>query len=303
MKDNAIIRLAAANPVSHVPMVEPPERLRRLIEDQQPTPPAARREAPHGRALRTLLALAIPIAGLVVAATIAWQRGPSLNVAAAAYAASSPTSGILEARFIERLFDAAHPTISYRRREWIEASSGRRREQRTLPSHTTFEVASSPGWIETWSGSAHSKGAIDRMRYRPAGSALGEEGTPGIETYRRLYQEHLIKLVGHERLHGRELWKLESVAAFAKYSAHAKPVPIFAEVVLVDPSTYLPVVQRQIDLLRAGHPVVAESELVAYRRLGEDPQSQALLEVSSQHPGLRVLTREPGHSHARRVTF
>lgn len=303
MRENAIARLQAANPISYVPAVEPPERLRRLIEDQPPRLLDRRRDVPRARALRTLLALAILIGGLVVAGTIIWRTGPSLNVAAAAYAASSPTSGILEARFIERLFDTPHPIISYRRREWIEASSGKRREQRTLANHVTLEVANSPGWVETWTGSAHSKNAINRMRYRPAGSAPSTEHTSGIETYRRLYLEHSIRLVGHERLHGRELWKLESVIGFARYSTHSKLVPMIAEVVLVDPSTYLPVVQRQINLLRPGHPVFAESELVAYRRLPSDPQSQALLELSAQHPGLRVSMGEPGHSHARRVSF
>lgn len=68
-------------------------------------------------------------------------------------------------------------------------------------------------------------------------------------------------------MHGRLLWKLESVAGIAVLAGHGKPVPVTTLVVLVDPHSYLPVVQRWIDVMAAKHPVEAESELIGYRRL------------------------------------
>ena len=101
---------------------------------------------------------------------------------------------------------------------------------------------------------------------------------------------------------GRLLWKLEGDVAFGFHSlhVHGKPfvlhpspgklVPLMALVVVVDPRTYLPIVQRTV-LLLPGHrrQVQQESELLGYRRLPSAAASEALLKLSAQHPHARVV--------------
>jgi hypothetical protein len=121
------------------------------------------------------------------------------------------------------------------------------------------------------------------------GSPLQAEG---IGLYRWLYREHAFKLVGSEQLDGKQLWKLEGNLTVARFSGrkHAKVVPMIGLVVLVDPSTFLPVIQREIRLRVPGHPVTMETQLVSYRRLPADAASEALLQLSPQHPGVPVIT-------------
>ena len=98
-------------------------------------------------------------------------------------------------------------------------------------------------------------------------------------------------MVGRERRYGWLLRKLEGDVAFGFHPFHAKLVPILAVVVLVDPRTYLPVIQRTVSLL-PGHrrQVQSESELLGYRRLPSGTASEALLKLSAQHPRARVVT-------------
>jgi hypothetical protein len=227
---------------------------------------------------------------------------------------------VLEARFVDRTFVARGGVTTLHHREWIDASTGMRRERRTLPvptigrhpgrlPHAVYEMASSPDWIETWSSVRSERNVIDRVRAH-AGSIPGglpqpapSEAPAGIETYRRLYRDGTVRLVGRERRDGRLLWKLEGDVGFGFHSphVHGKPfglrpspgklVPIMAMVVLVDPRTYLPVVQRTV-LLLSGHrrQVQQESELLGYRRLPSGAASEALLKLSAQHPHARVVT-------------
>ena len=140
---------------------------------------------------------------------------------------------------------------------------------------------------------------IHRIRYSrrpvpPVGElsaprrAAGPDRTPaGIATYRRLYRDGTIRLVGRERRDGRLLWKLEGDVAFAFHSFHAKPVPIMAVVVLVDPRTYLPVVQRTVSLL-PGHRRQVQAESRAARlpapaeRRGKRSPAEALRAASAR---------------------
>lgn len=324
MSDDIIARLAAANPVPNPPPVEPAERLRRLIEAEGPPMSAhARRRRLHGNAVRALavatVALAASFTGLVLSDG---SSSPGLNIAAAAYAATSPGSGVLEARFADYTFAAQGGVVrTSHHREWIDASTGMRRERRTLPGvvigrrpgrlpHSVYELASSPDWIETWSSTPSERNVIDRVRSHAGPTPGGvpqpapSKGAPsGIATYRRLYRDGTIRLVGRERRDGRLLWKLEGDVGFGFHSlpVHGKPfalraspgklVPIMAVVVLVDPRTYLPVVQRTV-LLLPGHrrQVQQESELLSYRHLPGAAASEALLKLSAQHPHARVVT-------------
>jgi hypothetical protein len=309
--------LAAANPVPELPAAEPPERLRRLIQAEGHAVGGARRRSPTGRLMRPLAA----VGAAMVAATVGLvlsngASNPGVNIAAAAYAATSSGSGMLEARFVDRVFLSGGwvADISHHR-EWIDASTGMRRERRTLQGlfigrhpgrqpHAVYELASSPGWIESWDSAPGERNVIHRIRYpagripagvpRPAQGGGAAQTPAGIATYRRLYRDGTIRLVGHERRDGRLLWKLEGDVAFGFHSFHAKPVPLMALVVLVDPHTYLPVVQRMINLL-PGHrrQVQEESELLGYRRLSSGAASEALLKLSAQHPHAHVVTENP----------
>lgn len=309
---DAIAQLRAANPVAEAPEVEPVERLRRLIE-QEPAwgPPAVaprRREPRSMRALVGALASAGALAaGLVLADA---SSGPGVNVLAAAYAATSG-SGVIAAVFTEKLFVHGRAIATFHRREWIDASTERRRE-RTVSHDFIAETANSPGWIESWSNTGSASRTVRRFPYPPAlagasspaqlapspGPAAdrGQKTTAaGIALYRKLYLERALRLVGRERVDGRVLWKLEGDVAIAvPGGSHPRRIVISSYVVLVDPTTFLPVVQRYVNLLQPGHPVQTESRLVSYRRLPSDASSQALLEVAAQHPGLPVITT-PAH--------
>jgi hypothetical protein len=303
--DNTLALLAAANPVPELPAAEPPERLRRLIEAEGHAVGGARRHAPSGRMVRTTaVAVAAMLAATVGLLLSNGTSSPGLNIAAAAYAATSSGSGVLEARFVDRMFLPRGRVVASQRREWIDASTGMRRERRTLSAligrhpQVVYELASSPDWIETWSSAAGERNVIQRIRYPRAAPGGAAQVPAGIATYRRLYRERSIRLTGRERRDGRLLWKLEGDVAFAFHSFHAKPVPILAVVVLVDPRTYLPVVQRTVGLL-PGHrrQVQTESELLGYRRLPGDAASEDLLKLSVQHPRARVLTHPTTPSH------
>ncbi len=321
--DNTIALLTAANPVPELPAAEPPERLRRLIEaeglavgGEGHTVGSARQRTPTSRLMRPLVA--VGAAMLVATVGLLLSNGassPGLNIAAAAYAATSSGSGVLEARFVDSMFLAHGRVVTSHHREWIDASTGMRRVQRTLPwlvirrhagrqPDAVFELASSPGWLETWDSTAGKLSAIHRIRYPavvrtpvgapyPAPRGAAQEPA-GIATYRRLYRERSLRLVGRERRDGRLLWKFEGDDAFAFHSSHAKPVPIMAVVVLVDPRTYLPVVQRMVNLL-PGHrrQVQQESDLLGYRHLPGGASSEALLKLTAQHPRAHVETESP----------
>jgi hypothetical protein len=303
--DNTLALLAAINPVPELPATEPPERVRRLIEAEGQAVGGPQRHTPTGKMVRTMAAAVAAMLAATVGLLLSnGASGPGLNIAAAAYAATSSGSGVLEARFVDSMFLPRGRIVVSHHREWIDASTGMRRERRTLSALISrhphvVELASSPDWIETWSSAAGERNVIQRIRYPRAAPGGGAAQAPaGIATYRRLYRERSIRLAGHERQDGRLLWKLEGDVAFAFHSLHAKPVPIMAVVVLVDPRTYLPVVQRTVSLL-PGHrrQVQTESDLLGYRRLPGDAASEALLKLSVQHPRARVVTDPTTRSH------
>jgi hypothetical protein len=320
MSNHMIARLAAANPVPDPPPVEQAERLRRLIEAEGHAMGVARRRTSARRRMRPLAVVGAAMLATTVGLLLSnGASSPGLNIAAAAYAATSSGGGVLEARFVDRMFLAHERVATSHHREWIDASAGMRRERRTLPAlisrhpHLVYEMASSPGWIEAWSSAAGQTNVIYRVRYRarpalvgkprPVSSSGATQEPAGIEAYRRLYRDGAIRLVGRERRGGRLLWKLEGVVGFAHTSAHAKLVPLLALVVLVDPRTYLPVVQRTVNLL-PGHrrQVQEESELLGYRRLPGGAASETLLKLAAQHPhahyvGENPLAPRPPRSH------
>ncbi len=85
------------------------------------------------------------------------SSGPGVNVAAAAYAATSPKPGIVEAIFITHIERGIQAGSIWRQREWDDASMGLRRERVIFTeahdgkreTHVS-ESASAPGRLETW---------------------------------------------------------------------------------------------------------------------------------------------------------
>jgi hypothetical protein len=315
MSVDAMTRLAAANPVIDPPAVESPERLRRLIaclragEDDAPMPNIdERRDArlPAGKGSRILrrafvavpICVAASVAGVVLSSG---SSGPGVNVAAAAYAATSPRPGIVEAVFVTHIERGIQAGSILRQREWDDAGRGLRRERVKFTeaydgkrqTHVS-ESASAPGRRETWYRGRLEVSTVPRVTvYRDLNPRMAFvegtlDGVEGIGLYRRLYREGLMRLVGRERREGQSLWKLES--APTSYNANDRRIAIRTRlVVLVAPKTFLPVVERVIDVALPGHPTALESNLLSYRRLPSSEGHGRLFELTAQHPNARVL--------------
>lgn len=253
------------------------------------------------RRLRALAPLPLLIAAAIVAVLLnAGASGPSLNVAAAAYAATSLPSGVVEATFVTHVYRGSDAGATLRQREWVQAAGARRRELNTLS-----EPGARPGaanvsdWVfapqrwEVWTAMSEPR-VIHRTRWTGHGrvpdahfgfGGLGLYGVEGVQLYRRLYRAGAIRLVGKERYDGRLLWKLESHSARRERESHMRLV------VLVDPHTFLPIVVRQLDTFLPGHPTTVESDTLSYRILPEGATNEKLFDLAAQHPGTRVVTR------------
>lgn len=337
MMSDAMGRLAAANPVTEPPAVESAERLRRLIEDDTAAVAGGRsksqgRPTGHRRVRGTrmlagaLLTIGAAAAGLLL---LGGSSDSGLNVAAAAYAATSPRAGIVEAVFVARRYPQGRIAgATLRQQEWTDAATGQRRELNTLdephadpPVHQVRDWVFAPHQIEEW---RHGASQLDSVRVqllsRTAPSLKFEntiliehtvadfkihlafggialDGIEGIELFRALYRKGLMRLVGHERHDGRLLWKLEGRPV--TYDANGIKVTEHTRlVVLVDPRTFLPVSERQIDFALPGHPTVAESNLIRYRHLLGDQDDSKVFDLAAQHPGARVVTSSMIHQRS-----
>ncbi|HXQ00677.1 MAG TPA: hypothetical protein VN845_11515 [Solirubrobacteraceae bacterium] len=315
MTVDAMARLAAANPVIDPPAVESPERLRRLIEDDAPA--LGLGELPGGRSpigkrsrLRRRALIAVPlcvVASVVGVVLSSGSSGPGVNVAAAAYAATTPRTGVMEAVFLARIFRGWQAGGTLRQREWSDAAARLRREQNTTTTQHgdtheahVLEMVFAPGRWETWSSGpeanivTHTSVRTLILGFNLAFGGISLDGMQGIRLYRELYREGVIRLVGRERYKGRSLWKLESPSVgYANANGRRFAVrPRVGLVVLVDPKTFLPIVERQLDIAAPGHPVVVESDLLSYRRVpAGEAAAKLLFDLAAQHPGSRVVTQ------------
>jgi hypothetical protein len=325
MSADAMSRLAAADPVTGTPSVEPPERLRRLIEDDAPTPmPGIESyERPGGHGRRAVAG--VLFSGLTSAVVLLFGGGSSdrdLNVAAEAYAATSPQPGIVEAVFLARSFREGK-LATLRQQEWLDATTGQRRELNTLdepngrrPFHQVTDWAFSRRLVEEWSLSPQR--SLLRLKHLPASARLrevvliqhtlanlkvhlafrgiGMDGLEGIEMFRSLYRTGQMKLVGRARHGARELWRLES-RVIVKHVRSGEPSTGESHtrlVLLVDPKTFLPVTEMQIDEGERGHPrVLVESNLLRYRQLAAGGPGLEIFDLVAQHPGARVIDVPP----------
>ncbi len=265
--------------------------------DQRPT----QRRLPRGM----LAALPPAVAALVaVAVILAGSSGSGLNVAAAAYAATTPRQGVVEYVSLVHVYRGPHAGSTLRQQEWIEAASARRRELDTITeahgrarSTRVSDWSFSPPAFERWE-SEHESNTVIRVRRAPSpyypdhpGFDIGGitlDGVEGIKLYRLLYRDGQVRVVGRERRGGRLLWKLESHAEQHGIDDHTRLI------VLVDPHTFLPVFERQIDITRPGHPAIVESELLSYRTvLATAAGAGSVFDLAAQHPGTHVLSVAP----------
>jgi hypothetical protein len=305
---DAMTRLAAANPVLDPPAVESPERLRCLIEDDASAVDLGERRSgssmtDKGRWLgrRALVAVAVCVAASVVGVVLSsGSSGPGVNVAAAAYAATSPGAGLVEAVFMTRVLRGSQAGGTLLQREWNDAAAGLRRERDSTTgpygdTHEThvLEIVDAPGRLEMWSAGREAS-TVTRIT-KPGETKLGIAfggislaGVEGIKLYRKVYREGLIRLVGRARYDGRLLWKLETPRG--RVDPVGSQVSHTSLVVLVDPKSFLPVSVRQKDLELPGHPVVVESNLVSYRHAEGGEREGKLFDLAAQHPGARIHT-------------
>lgn len=310
MTVDPIARLVAANPVSELPRVESPERLRCLIEDDAcvlhlgERPNESPRSYERSRLRRRML-IAIPLcvaASVVGVVLSSGPSGPGVNVAAAAYAATSPRAGIVEAVLLTRIFRGSQAGGTLRQHEWLDSAAGLRREQDSTTgplgdTHEThvLESVSAPGRWESWSAGREAH-VVTRVRVRGdakvnmAFGGISLTGVEGITLYRQLYRRGGMALVGHERHQGRLLWKLES-RPFGDANGRIFAIATHTRlIVLVDPKTFLPVSERQIDVALPGHPIVVESNLLSYHRYGGGESVGRLFDLAAQHPSAHVHT-------------
>ncbi len=321
MSVDAMTRLAAANPVLDPPTVESAERLRCLIEDDTPMPGIGERldtRSPMGKSSRirrrALVAVPICVAASVAGVVLSsGSSGPGVNVAAAAYAATSPQQGIVEAVFVMHIERGIQAGSILRQREWDDAGRGLRRERvKFTEAHDgkrqthVSESASAPGSRETWYRGHLEVSKVPReraprdLRLRLAFGEVTLDGVEGIALYRALYRGGMMKLVGRERRNGLSLWKLESTPT--GYDVNGRSVAINTRlVVLVAPKTFLPIVERVIDVALPGRPVALESNLLGYRRLPPGEGNDKLFDLTAQHPDAHVRrgwTPHPPHKRS-----
>ncbi len=310
MSVDAMTRLAHANPVLDPPVVESPERLRRLIAcprtgEDAPMPDIGERRDGYssmskGSWMRRRALVAVPIcvaasvAGIVLSSG---SSGPGVNVAAAAYAATSPKPGIVEAVFVTHIERGIQAGSMLLQREWDDTGRGLRRERVTFAeahdgkreTHVS-ESASAPGRRETWYrgrlevSTVARENVLSDLKLRMAFAEVTLDGVEGIALYRALYRRGLMRLVGHERRYGQSLWKLESRPT-SYGGANGIRIAIRTRlVVLVAPKTFLPIVERVVDAALPGHPTALESDLLIYRRLPSGQSAANLFSLAAQHP-------------------
>jgi hypothetical protein len=293
-------RFRALDPAENLPYTEPPDAVLEEIL-ALPRDHVARTELSRRRLRRGVLA-ALPL-GVAAAATavvlLLSSSGPGLNVAAAAYAATAPKQGLVEYLSLVRIFRGPDAGSTLRQQEWIEASGARRRELDTITgprgrpqSAHVRDWSFAPRAFERWESGRRSNVVLrvsrSLMSYYPdhPGFDIGGitlDGVEGIKFFRLLYRDGQVRVVGRERRDGRLLWKLESHPEQRGIDDHTRLI------VLVDPHTFLPVFERQIDIALPGHPAIVESELLSYRTVLSTPASASLFDLAAQHPGTRVL--------------
>ena len=319
-----IERLRALDPAENLPYTEPSagelEAILALQRDHVP-PPRPRTKLPgpfaalsarladprssRPRLRHSLLAgVALGVAALAAgAALILSSSGPGLNVAAAAYAATAPRQGVAEYVSLVRIFRGPLAGSTLRQREWVDAAGARRRELDTITapnarsrSARQIDWSFAPRAFERWE-SNHAPSVIIRVSHPPVSyypdhpgleiGAITLDGVEGLKLYRLVYRDGKVRVVGHERRDGQLLWKLESHPEQHGLDSHTRLI------FLVDPHTFLPVFERQVDITRPGHPAIVESHLLSYSATVATTAAGSVFDLAAQHPGTHVVNTVP----------
>jgi hypothetical protein len=286
--------LAASNPITGpVAVPLPGDMLQRVRTETAHQPFSAALPRRSGTRLRLLVcgSLAAVLAVFLLTQLLGTSRS-RLDVAAAAYAATSPGTGVIESIFETRAQVGGRELV-FAQHQWLDASTSQAREQITYSGAGKSQItdrASRPGSQETWSNAAGENVVRrERVRYTPQASwgfaGLQLEGVGGVTFFRRLYREGKMHLVGHVHSDGVELWKLESSSTTVDERPHTRLVA------LVDPGTFLPSRQTLLDVSDPAHPrTLASSVLVAYRhRPATDAAS--VFDLRAQYPTAQFVTR------------
>ncbi len=291
--------LAATNPVTELPAVPPAAHIHERVAGTPPTTAPAR-AAGHAPKHLNRLAFAGPLCAALAVGVLILLMGssqPRLDVLASAYAATSPTAGVLEAVFQSTTRTGGEDT-TFEQHEWVDTQTHQIRELITKSSVAggteITDRVSSPGIVESWSN-AYEPSVIRRelTTYTPRSTAWGFgglqlEGLGGTDLFRALYRAGKIQVVGRIDLHGEQLWKLQSSTTTIAGRPHTRLV------VLLDPHTFLP--SSQI-LLNVSNPrrleVLTTSRLSTYRHLrtAVNSNSNTLFNLSAQHSGTTLHTR------------
>jgi hypothetical protein len=307
MSVDPLERLARANPVPIPPVVESPERLRGLIGADRGHASLVKRRFARGCFRRGALA-GLPLTAAASVAAVLLVLGsssPAVNVAAAAYAATAPRAGIVEIDSLIHIYRGSEAGTVLRQQEWIDAALDRQREVDTATAldgrgggARINDWSFTPGSLEQWSNGpgaggvhryvgAYSTHYADHPGFDINGIAI--DGVDGIAFFRALYRDGQVRVDGRERRDGQVLWRLESHPEPRGIDRHTRLI------VLVDPRTFMPLFERQVDLQAPGHPAMVDSELQSYRTVPATPANERIFDLSAQHPGTTLYTlSKPG---------
>ena len=289
-RSGLLAELAKRNPHPAAPPVPSAADMLAVVEDMEP-PSAARRVATvHSRArgVAVVLTAVAAVAGAVWQASVA--SNGSLDVAAAAYAATSPGARVLEASYEARTYASGRRAETLVQTVWLDTANSRARELIELSgadSKQAIDRVSQPGWITTWSSTDPRVMLRERstLRYDTAASwsvgGLQVPGLGGVQLFRALYAAHKLRLAGRR---DSGPWRLESEPMKTGGG------PVLKLIALVDPHSFLP---RTQELVHIG-PANQESVLARVRMLtyGTLPSgSVRMFDLAEQHPKAKVRLR------------
>jgi hypothetical protein len=286
-RSRLIAELGEQNPRRDLPMVPAAADMLELVRDLAQPNVGSPRIARTSHRRRALIALLVPVAAVAI-----WLANlgsnTSLNVIAAAYAATSPGVGALEMTYEARSHIDGHSQILIQT-TWLDSATGRARERVRLSGGHGWETVDRVrvrGWNTTWSSG--DPGVLVRehstVRYDIGTSwsigGLQVAGIGGVQLFRSLYRAGRLRLAGRDAAGN---WTLESTPT----GAGGKRVKL---VVSVDPHTFIPRSQELITVA-AEHPaVLARARMLTYDELAAS-SIVSTFDLSFQHPHAKIVTR------------
>jgi len=273
MQTDLLDQISAINPLPE-DLPAPP------IEGLQSREERAPGSAPHARA-RTRprfpkrVALALPVAAVVVALALLGQGGGSqFDVAAAVYKATIAGNGV---HYMYLEGEGAGVTTRYQR--WSTTDPFRERDVIDTDGRIV-ELVSGEGIESAWA-TEHARKVL-----RVHGSAPISKWDP-VRVIQQAYRAGRLHVVGKT-----------AVGAHAAYVTHILPLPGNAgTTVIVDAHTFMPI--EMIYRKPTGGPPLLVMHVLAYKELPLTSQNLALVKLA-HHPGARVvMTKRPSPGSGR----